>query len=65
MRIFHTIAETNGFLGEMRNGGSLIGFVPTMGALHRGHISLLQQANLENDIVVCSIFFILFQFNKK
>ena len=65
MRIFHTIAETNGFLGEMRKGGSLIGFVPTMGALHRGHISLLQQANLENDIVVCSIFVNPIQFNKK
>lgn len=65
MKIFHTIAETRKYLGEKRNEGMQTGFVPTMGALHRGHISLLQQANLENDIVVCSIFVNPIQFNKK
>lgn len=65
MKIFHTIAETREYLGKKRNEGMQIGFVPTMGALHRGHMSLLQQANLENELVVCSIFVNPIQFNKK
>lgn len=65
MKVFHTIAETMAFLGKMREEKKQIGFVPTMGALHRGHISLLQQANLENDVVACSIFVNPIQFNKK
>jgi len=65
MKIFSSIAETRAFLGERITIGKTIGFVPTMGALHQGHISLLQQANLENDVVVCSIFVNPIQFNKK
>lgn len=65
MKIIETIKETQELLLSFRNEGKSIGFVPTMGALHQGHISLLQQANLENDVVVCSIFVNPIQFNKK
>jgi len=65
MKIFSSISETKAYLEERSNSGDSIGFVPTMGALHQGHISLLQQANLKNDVVVSSIFVNPIQFNKK
>ncbi|MFH1118408.1 MAG: pantoate--beta-alanine ligase [Bacteroidota bacterium] len=63
MIVFETIAETLNFAEATRKKGQTIGFVPTMGALHEGHISLVNRAKQENDVVVVSIFVNPIQFN--
>lgn len=63
MHIFNTISETQQFLKAQQRGGKTIGFVPTMGALHAGHISLVEKAKHENELAVCSIFVNPTQFN--
>ena len=56
MYIFKKVADLQEYLAQKRNNGLKIGFVPTMGALHEGHISLIDASNKESDITVCSIF---------
>lgn len=56
MRIVRTIAEVRGAVGEARRHGHVVGLVPTMGAFHEGHLSLIRRARTESDLVVVSIF---------
>jgi len=63
MKTYNTIANLQDCLNNYKRDGKSMGFVPTMGALHKGHISLIEQCNANNDISVCSIFVNPTQFN--
>jgi pantoate--beta-alanine ligase len=63
MEIFKQIAPLKAFLKDLRLQGKSIGMVPTMGALHLGHLSLIKASQQQNQITVCTVFVNPTQFN--
>ena len=62
MQVFHTVSGLRDVLKQHRSQSEPIGFVPTMGNLHDGHLALIKQAKQSNAVVVCSIFVNALQF---
>ncbi len=65
MKIIESALEASAYIADMRASGQKIGFVPTLGGLHKGHKLLMQRAREENEVVVISIFLNPMQFRKK
>lgn len=63
MRVFTTIKQVQRFLRKAREQRNSIGLVPTMGALHEGHLALVEKSLKENHVTVCSVFVNPIQFN--
>ena len=65
MIIFKNADEIRAHLSSERKNEISLGFVPTMGALHQGHLSLIKAAKEQNNLAVCSIFINPAQFNNE
>jgi pantoate--beta-alanine ligase len=63
MFIFHTVRQLQKYLGLQKQKGLITGFVPTMGALHQGHLSLMEESKKTTYLTICSIFVNPTQFN--
>ena len=63
MFVYKTIRELEEYVAFQRNNGKSIGLVPTMGALHDGHLSLVERSVADNDVTVVSVFVNPTQFN--
>lgn len=65
MKVIHTIQELQSELSTLKAAGKKVGLVPTMGALHAGHASLVKRSVNDNDVTVVSVFVNPTQFNDK